>query len=102
MNYFEIPFSPQPQSFQLTLGSGDYRLTVLYRHMGGGWVLDIADVGGAPVLSGIPLVTGVDLLAPYRYLGLKGSIWVQGANNPDDPPTYDNLGSGSRVFWVTD
>ena len=102
MMYFAVPLSPESQIFQLTMEGVEYQLRVLYRHMGGGWVHDIAEASGAPVVSGIPLVTGVDLLAQYRYLGISGSLWVQGANNPDDPPTYDNLGSGARVFWVTD
>ena len=102
MNYFTIPVLPTPQTFQIQLSGIEYQLTVLFRHLGGGWVLDIAEASGRPLVSGIPLVTGVDLLGQYRYLGFKGQLWVQGANNPDDPPTYDNLGSGSRVFWVTE
>jgi hypothetical protein len=43
--------------------------------------------GNLPIVNGIPLVTGVDLLAQYRYLGFSGRLWVQGADNPDDVPT---------------
>lgn len=102
-NYFEIPLSPEPQRFTITLGGVDYRLTVQYRKAGGaGWVLDIADASNQPLISGLPLVTGVDLLAQYRHLQFGGRLWVQGAENPDDVPTYDDLGIGSHVFWVTD
>ncbi|MCW3543123.1 phage baseplate plug family protein [Burkholderia cenocepacia] len=103
MNVYEIPLSPQPQRFTVTLSGVDYRMTVQYRAAGGaGWVMDIADSGGAPLVSGIPLVTGINLLEQYRHLGFTGRMWVQGAESPDDVPTFDDLGVGSHVFWVTD
>jgi len=79
-SFFEIPFSPRPERFTVTLSGTDYRLTVQYRKAGGaGWVLDIADASDNPLVSGIPLVTGVDLLAQYKHLGFQGRLWVQGA-----------------------
>lgn len=103
MNYFEIPLSPDPQTFSITLSGIDYRLTVQYRSAGGaGWVLDIADANDNLLVGGIPLVTGVNLLGQYGHLGFGGRLWVQGAANPDDVPTFDDLGVGSHVFWVTD
>ncbi|AOY96848.1 hypothetical protein BKK79_35740 [Cupriavidus sp. USMAA2-4] len=102
MNIYEVPLSPTPQTFLITLGGVDYRLTLQYRAVGdAGWVLDIADASGNRLLSGVPLTTGADLLAQYRYLGFAGSLWVQGAESPDDVPTFDDLGVGSHVFWVT-
>lgn len=77
-SFFEIPFSPRPERFTVTLSGTDYRLTVQYRKAGGaGWVLDIADASDNPLVSGIPLVTGVDLLAQYKHLGFQGRLWVQ-------------------------
>ncbi|KWE70557.1 hypothetical protein WL77_12205 [Burkholderia ubonensis] len=103
MNVYEIPLSPQPQRFTVTLSGVDYRMTVQYRAAGGaGWVLDIADAGGTPLVNGIPLVAGVDLLAQHRHLGFAGRLWVQGAESPDHVPTFDDLGVGSKLYWVTD
>lgn len=102
-NFFEIPLSSTPQRFTITLSGVDYRLTVQYRQAGGaGWVLDIADANDNPLVNGIPLVTGTDLLEQYHHLGFSGRLWVQGGANPDDRPTFDDLGTGSHVFWVTD
>ncbi|MBY4728354.1 MULTISPECIES: phage baseplate plug protein [Burkholderia] len=101
--FYEIPLTPDPQTFTITLSSVIYRLTVQYRAAGGtGWILDIADANGNALVNGIPLVTGVDLLGQYAYLGFGGRLWVQGAVSPDDVPTFDDLGVGSHVFWVTD
>lgn len=102
-NFYEIPLTPDPQTFTITLSGVDYRLTVQYRKAGGaGWILDIADSNDNPLVSGIPLVTGTDLLGQYAYLGFGGRLWVQGAATPDDVPTFDDLGLGSKVYWVTD
>ncbi|MBY4832578.1 phage baseplate plug family protein [Burkholderia dolosa] len=101
MNVYEIPLSADVQAFKISLAGTMYRLTLVYRGPAG-WVLDIADASDNPLVSGIPLVTGVDLLAQYKHLGFQGRLWVQGAENPDDVPTFEDLGIGSKVYWVTD
>lgn len=101
--FYEIPLTPDPQRFTVTLSGVDYRMTVQYRDAGGaGWVLDIADTTNQSIVSGVPLVTGVDLLGQYRHLGFAGRLWVQGAANPDDVPTYEDLGVASKMYWVTE
>ena len=99
MATFEIPLTPTPQTFETTLQGQRFRLTVLYR---AGWTLDIADANDVRLISGLPLVPGVDLLAQHRHAGVPGSLYVQGATQPDDLPTFDDLGRGSRVFWVSE
>ncbi|MCA8249266.1 hypothetical protein LGN12_19065 [Burkholderia multivorans] len=101
MQIYEVPLSADVQTFNISLSGTIYRLTLVYRGPAG-WVLDIADASDNPLVSGIPLVTGVDLLAQYKHLGFQGRLWVQGAENPDDVPTFEDLGIGSHVFWVTD
>ncbi|WP_079218935.1 phage baseplate plug family protein [Herbaspirillum robiniae] len=102
-NFFEIPLEPAPQRFSITLGGVTYRMTLQYRKEGGaGWVLDIADANGNALVNGIPLATGTNLLEQYDYLGFAGRLWVQGAGDPDNVPTFNDLGTGSRLYWVTD
>ncbi|WP_261513139.1 phage baseplate plug family protein [Burkholderia multivorans] len=101
MQIYEMPLSADVQTFNISLSGTIYRLTLVYRGPAG-WVLDIADASDNPLVSGIPLVTGVDLLAQYKHLGFQGRLWVQGAENPDDVPTFEDLGIGSKVYWVTD
>jgi len=103
MANFEIPLSPSPQTFTISLSGTDYRLTVQWRNAeGAGWILDIADSGGSPIIEGIPLVTGVNLLEQYDYLGFTGVLWVQTTADPDAVPTFDNLGIGSHLYWFTE
>jgi len=99
---FTIPLSPTPQTFKITLGGVDYRLTFTYKDIEeGGWILDIADANSVPMILGIPLVTGVDLLAQYAHMGFGGELRVQTTQDPDAVPTFDNLGIDAILYWVT-
>ena len=94
-----------PQTFQITLSGTVYTLTVQYRNDPGGmggWVLDIADSSGNDIVTGIPLVTGANLLAQYAYLGFIGGLYVQTGSDPDAVPTFANLGGDAQLYYVTD
>lgn len=100
---YKIPLTPEAQIFKITLSGTDYWLTLTYANTTeGGWILDIADANQDPLVVGIPLVTGADLLAQYAYLGFAGRLIVQTTFNPDAVPTYQNLGSEAFLYWVTD
>jgi len=98
---FEIPTSPQAQTLRINLGGTFYRLTLKWADViEGGWVLDIDDDSNAPIINGIPLVTGADLLAQYKHLGILGSLIVQTDHAPDATPTYGNLGVTSHLYYL--
>ena len=98
MAEYEIPLTPTPQTFGVSLDGTQYRLTLYWAQ---GWTMNIADALDNPIVNGIPLVTGADLIAQYRYLGLTGSLIVFSAPDPDALPTFDNLGIGSRLLFIT-
>ena len=99
MQSFEIPLTPVPQTFNVSLVGVLYQFTLQWRDPAG-WFLDIADSNGNAIVSGIPLVTGVDLLAPYGYLNFQFQLWVK-TDAADAPPTYTNLGSTSHLYVAT-
>lgn len=99
---FKVPLTPAPQTFNIALGGITYQLTLMWRESDpSGWFLDFADDSNNPILQGVPLVTGADLLAQYDYMGWGGSLLVQGSPSPDDEPTFTNLGLLSHVYFVT-
>lgn len=102
VNAYEIPLSPQAQTFSIPLNAVTYNLTLMWRSKDGigGWVLDIADASNNPLVTGIPLVTGCDLLGQYAYLGFGGGLWVLTDGSPTAVPTYSNLGSLSHLYFV--
>lgn len=102
MATFEIPLSPTPQTFKVSLSQVEYTMTLLYRDAPmGGWVLDIATATGSPIISGIPMVTGADLLAQYSYLGISGSLSVFTDHDLNAVPTFENLGVSSHLVFST-
>ena len=102
MTQYQIPLTPTPQTFTVTLAGVEYQLTVRWNHADeAGWVLDIDLPDGAGrVVDGIPLVTGCDLLAPYAYLGIGGAL-VAWSDDSDLPPAEDNLGDGVDLVFIT-
>lgn len=101
--FFEITLESKPQRFSISLAGKQYSMRLRWRAaVNGGWVLDISTQEGAPIVEGIPLVTGANLLEQYPHLGFAGRLWVQTSDNPDAPPTFNNLGSASKLYFVTD
>ena len=103
----EIPLTASPQRFAISLSGVMYRLTFTYRDAdlsvagGCGWVLDIADLADNPIVCGIPLVTGADLLAQYAYLNLNGVLFVYSDGDFFAPPTFENIGDQSHLMWIS-
>lgn len=122
-SYYEVPLIASPQAFSIQLGGTTYNLVFLYHtanagfitapvgiatndgsqidtNVIGGWVLDINDIRNQPIVCGIPLVTGIDLLYQYKYLGFGGSLVVSSDGSPTTVPTFTNLGTISHLYFV--
>ena len=102
MSLYKIPLTPTPQTFNINLADREYRLTVRWNAAIGGesWWLDIATPDrGEPILSGIPIVTGVDLLGQYEYMNFGGAL-VCYSGSSDAIPTFDNLGTENELLFV--
>lgn len=100
MSAVEIPLSADNQTFTIRLGGRQLRLRVLYRDEAG-WVLDLLETDYMPIINGIPLVPGVDLLAPYKHLNLTGGLFVVSEDVAQEYPTKTNLGFRSHLYFVT-
>lgn len=99
----EIPLiSKSPETLQITLSGVSYFLLVSWNVANAAWTLDLFDANNVLVLSGIPLVTGIDLLDPFKYLNLGGRLFVQTDHNTEAVPTFANLGSQSHLYFVTE
>ncbi|MGX6999916.1 phage baseplate plug family protein [Caballeronia sp. KNU42] len=99
--YLEIPLSANPQSFKISLVGVTYEMTVVWNTPNASWVLDIADASGNPILSGIPMVTGADLLEQYAYLSFGFQLVCQTDNAPDVVPTFADLGTTGHLYVIT-
>lgn len=107
MGMFQLPFKPQQnQTVKLTINGNDYTFKLQWNDRGSFWELDIFDASLEPIVCGIPLVTGVDLLAQYPYMLLaqagKMVCFSKSVSLPIDAiPNYDNLGIDSFVYLLT-
>lgn len=100
MTPYEIPLSPQPQTFQIELAGITYKMTVSWNRVSNSWVLDIRSSSNEDILLGVPIVTGTDLLAQYPHLGFGGSLVAQTDYDPAAVPTYENLGTTGHLYFV--
>jgi len=97
----EIPLQPTPQQLGVTLNSVDYKLKVVWNEQNLSWVMDIANVNGNAIASGLPLVTADDLLEQLGYLGIGGQMIVQTDFDTTQVPTFANLGSTGHLYFVS-
>lgn len=102
MSVFKVPLSPQPQKFSIELGGTTYNLRFFWNDAPeGGWSMNINDFNDDPIVQGIPLVVGADLLAQYAYLGFPGALFINTDFDPLAPPTFSNLGIQSNLLFLT-
>ena len=99
-NIYEIPLISNAQSFSITLSNVDYNILIVWNDFAQAWVIDFNDANQVAILTGIPLVTGVDLLLPYTNLNFGGKLFAQTDHDLTTPPTFDNLGITGHLYWV--
>lgn len=100
---FEVPLVPaQPQRLSLSMAGIFYQLTIKWCAPAVCWILDIADSLGNPLVSGIPIITGADLLEQYAYLGIGGKLIAQTDHDTFAVPTFANLGDTGNLYFVTE
>jgi len=97
---YKIPTQPQAQSFEITLGANTYDVTLKWNAFANCWVMDFSDENDNPILQGVPLITGADLLEQYGYLDFGGQLISQMDAEPAVPPTYQGLGTDGNLYFV--
>ena len=97
---FEIPLRNTPERFRVTLGGVEREIRTRWNVPAGCWVIDINESDGTPFLTGIPLVTGADLLEQFSDLEFGGQLIVQTDHDTDAVPTFDNLGTLGHLYFV--
>lgn len=97
---YNVPITPgQNQSFSVFINGATYNFRLLFvdaPNVGGrqmaGWQLDIYDQVFNPLVLGLSLVTGLDLLRQFAYLGFNFKLFCYTLGNPSVPPAWANLG----------
>jgi hypothetical protein len=95
-----IPLTPQNQELDVSLAGVTYHLRIKWNAAQQSWSLDIQDSQQEPILNGIPLVTGCDILEQYGYENIGGAMVVQSTTSPDTGPDFNSLGSTVNLFFI--
>jgi hypothetical protein len=103
MAIVEIPFSAsRPQVFRVTLGGIPYQIKLAWNDPAQCWVIDIYDTIGNPLVRGIPLITGTDLVGQFPYLNFGGQLLVISDQKPPDAvPGWADLGVTGHLYFVS-
>ncbi len=100
---YEIPLSSKPQILSVQFPNKvTYQLRLLYLFTPNDcWMMDISDANGNPIVCGIPLLTGADLLEQYDYFGFGCSLYCTTDGDLTAPPAFYNLGSTAHLWLET-
>ncbi|KDA93341.1 phage baseplate plug family protein [Pantoea agglomerans] len=101
MQTSEIPLSPDNQQFTTTINGINYSILTLWRDEAG-WVIDLLNSSSIAIVTGIPLVTGANLLEQFGFLRLGFGLVVVCDDPAQGYPTRDDLGLRSHLLAVTE
>lgn len=76
MNVFGIQTIEGPQIFRTSLSGESFIFRLWWNERGQSWHIDIFDEDETPLVLGIAMKPGVNMIEQYQYLGLKGSLFV--------------------------
>jgi hypothetical protein len=102
MAFYKVPLTNEPdQTLSITLPVNgkniNLNLRVRYNTQGGYWWMTISDANGNVLLDALPLLTGIDLLEQYEYLGIGSAVILNRGNTTLDSPDDKTLGTD---FWL--
>jgi hypothetical protein len=79
-------------SRNVTLDGVTVRLDTYTNKADSSWYLDVFDANDSPLVQGIALVAGLDLLFPYKYLDIPpGILFVNDHLGTVDDPTLSTF-----------
>lgn len=100
---YELPFTAQPQYVSFRLAGVLYRFKLGWNTWLECWIVDVLTPSGRPIVEGIPLVMGCNLLEQFEYLGLGGQLFGLSDHGPAEVvPDFYDLGVNGHVYFFPD
>lgn len=97
---YEIPTTNDPsQEFTCEIDRVSYLFRIRLNVRGDVWTLDVNTSDDAPIVLGLPLVMGADLLATERFA--RGMLFLVDYTGRGNDPTGDNFGNYGLI-WSDD
>lgn len=96
-----IPINARPQIFTIMLSGVLYTIRLYWLVPAECWVIDIMDSIRNPLVCGIPLITGTDLIGQFEYVGIPGQLLVVSDQLPPETvPDFTHLGITGKVYYI--
>ena len=92
----EIPLTSSSQTLTIPIAGKTYYIEIHWR--GIQYILDLYDNSKTPILLGIALVTGENLLKPFDYLNLGFAMQIRTDVDKFLNPEYLTLGVSSHLI----
>lgn len=91
------------RTFTTVFGENRYRVTTTWNDRAGVFTLDLADADtDVPLVSGMPIVLGADLLRAFcPRLGSMFAVDVSAESGDGVDAGPDDLGTRVQVVWLT-
>lgn len=100
---YTIPLTNVAQRFVIALNGISYTLNNRWNEQAQAWMVDIFDeTNTAPLMCGLPLVAGANLLEQHEHLNIGGALVCYTDGDEFAPPTEASLGVESNVYFVVD
>ena len=99
----EVPTNPRSETFLITLAGVQYKITLRWVNtIETGWLMDVAKGDGTPLVNGIAVVSGIDLLGQYPQYNFGGKLGVFVSGDPTGVPTYETLGNEGKLYFIAE
>jgi len=100
----QVQFNESTNASQtLTLDDVRFRLDTYTNKADSSWYMDIFDDEGVALVQGIALVSGLDLLFPYRYLDVPpGALFLNSQTDVVQDPTLDSFQSADSALYYNE
>lgn len=94
---YELPMtSDASQEFISTIDGVKYLFRVQLNVRSDIWTIDVNTVGDVPIIAGMPLVMGVDLLSTERFA--RGLLFLVDYSGRGVDPTADNINNYGLIW----
>lgn len=95
-----IPLIPNPYySLNISLDDNLYKLQLRWNYTDEAWIMNIESLTSSFAVSGIKLVTGIDLLEPYAAYEM-GRMFMVDLEDENLDPTFDDIGTRFVLVYV--
>lgn len=83
---------------QITLDGVTLQARLRYAAVTDAWYLDLMDTQGTAIVSGLAVVPGVDLLKPYKHLGLPQGVLFAHVQD-GAAPSLETMDATARLLY---